>query len=162
MNWTKRQGFTLIELMATIAIAGIALTVAMPAMSNFIQNNKLTTQTNDFIAGVRAARGEAIKRGVDVSLESKSGDWGNGWELKDDGANILKQIDGESGVTSSTVTNTITFNSKGVRTDLNDLDVKLCDSRGKGRKITLTGLGGFTSVCKLGYGADSCAAGSCP
>ncbi|MDH5473111.1 MAG: GspH/FimT family pseudopilin [Gammaproteobacteria bacterium] len=59
----KLRGFTLVELMVVIAIAGLVLAFGMPALSPFIQNGRITTVTNDLISALYVARSEAIRMG---------------------------------------------------------------------------------------------------
>lgn len=89
------KGFTLIEMMMTLSIAAILITVALPSYNTFTQNSRITTQTNKIVAAIALARGEAAKRGTRVVLCrtndygdadpdcSGSGgtakDWSNGW-----------------------------------------------------------------------------------
>jgi type IV fimbrial biogenesis protein FimT len=81
------RGFTLIELLITVSIAAIMLTLAIPSFQSFLLNNRLTSQTNDFVLALASARSEAVKRGVRVSVCSRDSDatcaasttWGNGW-----------------------------------------------------------------------------------
>ena len=56
------RGFTLIELMITLAVAAILITAALPSFNEFIKNNRLTTQANNFIATLNLARSEAPAR----------------------------------------------------------------------------------------------------
>lgn len=82
-------GFTLTELMITLTVAGILAALAVPSMSRFIESNRLTTVTNEFLADINVARAEAVKRGVPAVLcESTtgsgcttSGSWAGGWIL---------------------------------------------------------------------------------
>lgn len=67
-NCGRNSGFTLIELMVTVVVAGILLTLAVPSMRTFIQNARIANQTNEFIADLNFARTEAIKRGANVTL----------------------------------------------------------------------------------------------
>ena len=43
---TKTHGFTLVELLVTLAVASILLTVGVPSMRDMIRNNQLTATTN--------------------------------------------------------------------------------------------------------------------
>jgi type IV fimbrial biogenesis protein FimT len=63
-----QPGFTLLELMLVVAIAGILLAVAVPAMGNFIRNSRITSAANDVMAGLHFTRSEAIKRRLPVTL----------------------------------------------------------------------------------------------
>lgn len=56
------SGFTLLELMITIAVAGVLAAVAIPNMRDFIRNNRLTAAANDLLRSTQVARSEAIKR----------------------------------------------------------------------------------------------------
>ena len=64
----KSAGFTLVELIITIAIAAIVLVLGVPSFQDTIRNNQLATQTNQFVSALNLARSEAIKRGVRVTL----------------------------------------------------------------------------------------------
>ncbi|MGB5065269.1 MAG: GspH/FimT family pseudopilin, partial [Candidatus Competibacter sp.] len=64
----RKSGFTLIELMITVALAAIVLTLGVPAFQETIRNNRLATTVNDFISSLNLTRSEAIKRGTRVTL----------------------------------------------------------------------------------------------
>ncbi|MGH8196640.1 MAG: GspH/FimT family pseudopilin [Steroidobacteraceae bacterium] len=63
-----QAGFTLLELMLVVAIAGVLLAIAVPAMGNFIRNSRITGAANDVMAGLHFTRSEAIKRRFPVTL----------------------------------------------------------------------------------------------
>ncbi len=127
-----RLGFTLVELMLTLAVAAILLAVAAPGFRGILQSNRATTFTNDFVAHLNLARSEAIKQGQSVSLCaanssqtacSNSTNWSNGWLLfvdsNDDGLlgnladriKIYPTLDG--GRTLTTRQTHITYSSEG-------------------------------------------------
>jgi type IV fimbrial biogenesis protein FimT len=64
----KANGFSLIEMMFTIAISAILLGLAAPSFRDFLNNNKMGTQTNDFVSDLTLARNESTKRGTPVSV----------------------------------------------------------------------------------------------
>jgi type IV fimbrial biogenesis protein FimT len=63
-----QKGFTLTELMATVVIAAVVVTIAVPGFETFFQNNRLATRANAFVSALNLARSEAIKRGVRVTV----------------------------------------------------------------------------------------------
>jgi prepilin-type N-terminal cleavage/methylation domain-containing protein len=74
----SNRGFTLIELMIAISIAGILLVVAIPSFKFTILNSRVKTAASDFHISLLLARSEAIKlnRNVDINWTS------NGWDIK--------------------------------------------------------------------------------
>ena len=64
----KLRGFTLIEVLVTIAIVAILVRLAAPSFKSMIQSNTMSSNVNSFLADVRYARSEAIKRGGNVVM----------------------------------------------------------------------------------------------
>ena len=86
----KEHGFTLLELMITVAIMAILAALAAPSFTKLIADNNLSTQVNSLLADLRFARSEAIKRGLNITLCPSStslntaatcsgSDWRAGW-----------------------------------------------------------------------------------
>jgi type IV fimbrial biogenesis protein FimT len=72
-------GFTLIELMVTVAIIAIAMTVAVPSLTTFQRNSELTSTINTLLAAMNAAKGEAMKRGREAMVVPVDGvNWSSG------------------------------------------------------------------------------------
>ncbi|MGN7612954.1 GspH/FimT family pseudopilin [Magnetococcales bacterium HHB-1] len=84
---SKEQGFTLVELLVVLSIAGTLLTLIIPAYQSLIQSNQLIARINTFTGALNLARSEAIRRAqpVTVCASSEGNDcesdtnWEEGW-----------------------------------------------------------------------------------
>lgn len=78
----RELGFTLIELMVTLAMVAILMTVAVPSFTTFQRNAELTSFSNSLLSGINAARGEAMKRGRNAMVVPGDGaSWNSGWTV---------------------------------------------------------------------------------
>ena len=92
----KKNGFTLLELMVTLAVIAIVLTIGVPSFQSVIRNNRLTTQINSLLGAINLARSKAITLDatfaatdrprrvaicatVDGTSCSGANDWSKGW-----------------------------------------------------------------------------------
>jgi type IV fimbrial biogenesis protein FimT len=76
----QSRGFSLIEVIVTMAIAAVLLTVAAPSLSTFQRNSQLNALTNTMLATMNAARGEAMKRGRYAMITPvDTANWSSGW-----------------------------------------------------------------------------------
>jgi len=62
----KLRGFTMVEMMITVAILAILLGLAVPSFSDFIKSTRLTTQANALSMDLQIARSEAARRNRNV------------------------------------------------------------------------------------------------
>jgi len=81
LTYPPTYGFTLIELMVTIAISAILLGLAAPSFSSFIRSQAVRTASSDITTMLVLARSEAIKRNNNVLITQASGGWQNGWTV---------------------------------------------------------------------------------
>lgn len=76
-----RQGFTLLELMITIAIMAILVAIATPSMRTLIQKNQVASQMRDLSSFLQEVRGKAVleRRPYNITIESSpAGNTGSG------------------------------------------------------------------------------------
>jgi len=81
------RGFTLIELMVTVALIAIMTVLAAPSFDSALLSNRLAGFANSFVASAQLARSEAIKRNRPVHICrssdgatcAASGTWQQGW-----------------------------------------------------------------------------------
>ena len=155
------HGFTLIELIVTITIAGILIAIATPYLGSFISSTRLTTQTNELLTDLNTARSEAVKRaayvGVCASTSGSSctsgGSFLNGWIVFLDADNSgtwtapsdsVMKVHGalDGGNTTVSGSSTVIFNSSGSLESSSTVTYTFCDSAlHKSRKISVTATG---------------------
>lgn len=82
--FAANRGFTLIELMITLVVVVILVSIAAPSFANMIRENRAATQANNLLSSLQVARSEAINRGVRVSMRRLSNTnsvWEDGWRI---------------------------------------------------------------------------------
>lgn len=79
---TTHRGLTMVELLVTLAILAIIVTLALPSMQQFVAGQRVRSAASDITADLIIARNEAIKRGESVLLAPATGGWSGGWALK--------------------------------------------------------------------------------
>ncbi len=120
---TATRGFTLVELLVTIAVAAILLTVAVPNFQMFVLNSRMASQANDLITAFNMARSEAVKRAASVTVCASSngttctGTWAQGWIVRDAAGTPIRAQEALGGASTLTgganVASMITFTSNG-------------------------------------------------
>lgn len=114
------RGFTLLEMMLAITIAGLILGIGVPAFGQYLRNSAMTAGANDLLGGMYVARSEAVKRRMQtvvcMAAEPEGddadcdGDGSTGWiafvdanadGVVDDGEPILLRHAGREGLSLS-------------------------------------------------------------
>lgn len=133
----KNKGFTLIELMVSVAVLAIVLSIAVPSFKNILLNNRLNTTKDELRTAIQLARSEAIKRKEDVILcranaeltqcAADGTDWSQGWLLvyKDkDKYEVLKVWESGQGITVTGSSAKMQFAGNGMLADSYTLDIE--------------------------------------
>ena len=130
------SGFSLLEVIITVAIVAILASIALPSLQDFISSNRIDSVNNRFYMALSYARSEAIKRGSNVTVcvsnaaqtacDASLNDYAKGWiiftgDFPLDPAETILQV---SGAVSDQLTienagafeDSITFRSTGQAT----------------------------------------------
>ncbi len=81
---TRRRGFTLVELMVTLTVAAILLTIAIPPMQDLVATQRVRAAASELMSALSYARVDAISNGRRVAvapLDQSSDVWGGGWRV---------------------------------------------------------------------------------
>lgn len=151
------HGFTLIELMVTIAVLAIALSVAIPSFSEMTLRSKLRTYSSSLISSALLARSEAINRNGQVRMCVSSdgascgtGSWGKGWIVVHGDTVIGRQEAIAEGYRISSTEAEIIFQPSGV--GATEASLIVCSATptvgAQGRRVTVS-LTGRTSVAQI-------------
>jgi prepilin-type N-terminal cleavage/methylation domain-containing protein len=65
---TSQAGFSLVEMLAVVAIIGILALVTIPSFVKYFQSNKMKTAMRNFTSDVRTMRELAITQGVETKI----------------------------------------------------------------------------------------------
>jgi type IV fimbrial biogenesis protein FimT len=68
MDIKRQTGFTLYELLITMLIIGVILTVGIPNLSEFTQNSRLASTSNDLLSSFQVARSEAARSKTNITI----------------------------------------------------------------------------------------------
>lgn len=87
----REEGFSFIELMATLAIIAIILGVGVPMYGTFTQDSAVRGTTADLVGAMNDARSRAVAERQPIRLEAIDAAWENGWQTirVSDGALLL-------------------------------------------------------------------------
>ncbi len=86
VNTNQQLGFSLIELLVASVILSILVSIAAPAFTQLIAEQRLRQVSTELRLSLTLARSEAVKRNSSIVLVPRSDDWSNGWCLEADDA----------------------------------------------------------------------------
>jgi type IV fimbrial biogenesis protein FimT len=173
-------GFTLIEILVTMVVAGILVAIAVPAFNNFVLNDRDIGQVNSLVGSLNYARSEAVKRAsptgvtvcptADGQTCTNSTDWSGGWVVVDPNnadcttppctLQSIPAMAGSNRLTGTAATG-ITFSSSGQASA--PLTIRVCDTRGaaKARSVEVNSTGRVAASQKQGKSVNGTAL-TCP
>lgn len=157
----RRNGFSLVELMITVALAAIVLAAGLPSFRSLIQNNRITTQANTLVTSLNFARNEAIRSAGNVTVCPRnangtacqnSGDWAEGWLVIDANGQVLRVTDALTGQTNfNTAPASVVYLPRGQAQSAVNFDIRIDGCSGDQRRLI-----GINSVGRVSVTRASC------
>lgn len=160
MKQKKIRGFTIPELVITLGMIAILMSVAVPSIGHMVKDNRLTAQVNNVVGDIHYARSEAASRGTRVilcrtgsptasvpSCSGTTGNWSTGYIMFADGSSgadnvydhgvdtlLRRGMAAEDGVavrTNASWNRNLEINPNGSLNETMTAFMALCDDRGK-------------------------------
>jgi type IV fimbrial biogenesis protein FimT len=169
----RGAGFTMVELMVTVAVASILLAVAVPSFNQMIVSGRLTAQANELVTALSLARSEGIKRNANVTFcraatsnstvcVTQAGNWQN-WIVRSSGGDVVRRgevntFNGAMVVQSTLDTDQVVFGPDGLaRTGgamVADHEISICSNRAADRNVRRVVLGAGSRMSTLAENGD--------
>ena len=161
---SREQGFTLVELLISVAVVGVLTLLALPSFNQWIANTKIRSTTESVLAGFQLARAEAVRlnRGVRMTLNADTS-WTVAEVLSGTVIQTRPANEGTDSNTTMTVTpgtaTTVDFNGLGRVTNLTPITQVDLDSTAipaastKELRITIN-TGGTARACDPSHPAS--------
>ena len=157
---TYQKGFTLIELMVTLVVLAVLLSIGVPSYVEWIRDSRLDTATRSLASALKLARSEAVSQQsvitVGAGMEGDAANWAEGIHMYTDeepagntnyaaGTDaLIKNINfAMDGITLvSNAGEHTSFSNEGLlRDDVNPATFRLCDARSEGNLISINVVG---------------------
>ncbi|MDO6610063.1 GspH/FimT family pseudopilin [Shewanella sp. 1_MG-2023] len=109
------KGFTLVELMVTVAVAAILLTVGVPSLVSLYEGQRANSNISKINSSMQFARSQAVSYGSRVSVcpfngTSCDSDWTQGFSIFIDNG-TLGSLDSTNGIQDTVLRSVEGFNS---------------------------------------------------
>ena len=160
-KYRNSRGFTLYELMVTLAVASVIISFGVPGFQSYVQNSRAVAHTNDLVTALNLGRSEATRRGspidlcasTDAATCSGSNDWSTGWIARTPAGEVLRTWPARSGGAGVLTANvpSLRFQARGslpagVATQLS---IQLPYCKNDGRRVVTVNVAGRIAVDRV-------------
>lgn len=152
----SQKGFTLIELMVTLAVLAIVLGIAIPSFNSMLQDSRAASLGSELQGALQFARSEAVKRRQAVLLcrgnaggsSCENGtNWVGGWLVQQTGGDVIKVWDSAQGLVIIGPNAGVTFRGNGMASASN-FSVKPTSCSGQQKRVIAVSATGTTTLTK--------------
>ena len=153
----SQKGFTLVELMVTLAVLAIVLSMAAPSFSSMLQENRASTLGSELQGALQFARSEAVKRrqSVVICRSNAAGsscengtDWSGGWLVRQASGSVIKVWDSVSGLAIVGPNAGVSFLGSGMASSASNFSVKPSSCSGEQKRLVTVSVTGAATVSK--------------
>ncbi|MCL6416187.1 GspH/FimT family pseudopilin [Aestuariirhabdus sp. Z084] len=162
----QQRGFNLVEVMVTITVLAILVTLAAPSYTTFIADQQIKATSKEIVRNIQYARSEAVSRNAVITMGRTPGSankaWEGGWQIYVDATptgnsafaaatdtmlrTVVRQAEGVTLSADNNANNWVSFRRDGRLLEtagINNVVFAVCDGRGtdSGRAITINSIG---------------------
>lgn len=134
-------GFSVIELLVTLLLIAISVSLGLPSLQQFSANNQVQAASSSIVSGLNMARFNAITTGEETTIcpsanstSCSTSGWGDGWIVFVDGdgdavaddAELIRVVEIEGNIVASGFGDAISFESDGSTTRGSDAVITNC------------------------------------
>lgn len=154
----SQKGFTLVELMITLAVLAIVLSLAAPSFSSMLRDNRASTLGSELQGALQFARSEAVKRRQSVIIcRSNAGgtgcangdDWASGWLVRQSGGQVIKVWDSASGLAIVGPNAGLSFLGNGMASSASNFSVTPSGCSGEQKRLIAVSVTGASTLSKV-------------
>jgi type IV fimbrial biogenesis protein FimT len=153
----RQTGFTLVELLVTMSIVVILLTVGVSGLTTMVKRNTRAAEVNSMLGHLNFARAQAVMRARDITVcpvdtsdvaagcVANTKAWADGYAVIEAGSGEVLRVETATGRLDVVSTrNAFTFEDDGTLTTPVGGNISFCDADGDGvdpRRIVISGMG---------------------
>jgi type IV fimbrial biogenesis protein FimT len=132
------HGFTLLELILTVSITSILLTIGLPSLANLISKSQTNTAAEAVLAAIETTRSTAVFHNQPAVLLAKNNNWSDGWSIfVDENKNGVLDKDERILIENEGLKNVLVTGNATMKDQITFI------GSGEARRVNAKGYGGF-------------------